>query len=54
MPTYEYRCRKCSHEFTRVLSISEHEKYQPACPKCKSKKVDQKISSFFAKTARKS
>jgi len=54
MPTYEYKCRECGKSFTKVLTISEHDKRKPACPKCKSKKVDQKISSFFAKTASKS
>jgi predicted nucleic acid-binding Zn ribbon protein len=26
MPIYEHRCRGCGHEFTLVLSISEHDK----------------------------
>lgn len=54
MPTYEYLCRECGKEFAEVLTITKHEKFKPACPKCKSKKVDQKLSSFFAKTGRKS
>ncbi len=42
MPTYEYVCRGCGHEF---------EKFQPItaaavtiCPKCKRKRVERKIS----------
>lgn len=53
MPTYEYRCKDCGHHFVEVLTVSEHDKYKPQCPKCKSEKVEQMISSFFAKTSRK-
>jgi len=54
MPTYEYRCKDCGHQFVEVLQVKEHENYKPQCPKCKSQKVEQIISSFFAKTSRKS
>ncbi len=53
MPMYEYRCEDCGHEFTTVLTISEHDKTKPKCPKCKSKKVQQTLSSVFVKTSRK-
>jgi putative FmdB family regulatory protein len=53
MPIYEYRCGGCGHEFTLVLSISEHDKAKPQCPKCKSEKVAQALSSVFVKTSRK-
>ena len=54
MPTYDYRCEKCQHKFSLIQSISEHDKTKVSCPKCKSKKVEQLISIFTAKTSRKS
>jgi len=54
MPTYEYQCRACGHEFSLVQTISEHEKAKVACPKCQSKRTRQLVSSFTAKTSRKS
>jgi putative FmdB family regulatory protein len=54
MPTYEYRCEKCGKQFSVVHSISAHDRKRPACPKCKSAKVEQVFSPFFAKTAKKS
>lgn len=43
MPVYEYKCEKCGAEFTHLkLKASD----EPACPKCKSKKVSKKMSSF--------
>lgn len=55
MPTYEYICKNCGHQFEQVRSIREHdEKPKPPCPKCGSKKVEQAISSFSAITSKKS
>jgi putative FmdB family regulatory protein len=54
MPTYEYRCGKCGERFSRVESISQHGRKRLTCPKCKSVKVTQVFSSFYAKTAKKS
>ncbi|MDZ7344605.1 MAG: zinc ribbon domain-containing protein [candidate division KSB1 bacterium] len=54
MPTYEYRCKECGYQFTEVLSLGEHDKYKPHCPKCKSTNVEQLFSAFFAKTSKKS
>ena len=42
MPTYEYRCRACGHEFEQFQSITA-----PAvrtCPACKKRKVEKKLS----------
>lgn len=50
MPTYEYNCRDCGQQFEKITSIPEHDKNKPQCPNCKSKKVEQIISGFFAKT----
>jgi len=54
MPTYEYTCKECNKSFTQSMTISEHEKSKVACPKCGSKKVEQKPAAFFAVSAKKS
>jgi putative FmdB family regulatory protein len=53
MPMYEYECEKCKKTFTVALSFKEHDQGVAACPGCGSKKVNQLISSFIAKTASK-
>jgi len=35
MPTYEYRCKKCGHEFERLQRFSE--KPVSKCPECGGK-----------------
>lgn len=43
MPTYDYRCLACGHEFESFQSI-----HQPAlrkCPKCKKQKLERLIGS---------
>jgi putative FmdB family regulatory protein len=35
MPTYEYRCPKCGHEFEKILKITSNAK--PKCPKCSAR-----------------
>jgi putative FmdB family regulatory protein len=54
MPIYEYRCTKCRKRFSQQQAIEEHDRRRPACPKCKSRAVEQVFSPFFAKTVRKS
>jgi len=54
MPTYEYTCKECNKTFTQILTISEHEKTKVTCPKCNSKKVEQRPAAFFAVSAKKS
>jgi len=54
MPSYEYRCPKCSKKFTLILSIGEHDAGKVKCPKCGGKKLEQLISAFQVKTSRKS
>ena len=53
MPTYEYRCRDCENVFDQVEPLSEHGARAPKCPKCKSRNVEQVLTSFFAKTSHK-
>ncbi len=54
MPTYEYLCQKCGHEFSLTLGMHEHEKKKVRCPKCKGEKVKHLIASVFVTTSRKS
>lgn len=54
MPTYEYRCDSCGKHFSRVESIALHGRRRLSCPKCKSAKVTQVFSAFYAKTVKKS
>ncbi len=37
MPTYEYECKKCQHEFERFQSIKDEPLKR--CPECKGKVV---------------
>jgi putative FmdB family regulatory protein len=54
MPTYEYICEGCRHEWSTVMTMNQHLKnIKPVCPKCRSKKVHQKVSSFAAVTSKK-
>ncbi len=54
MPVYEFKCEKCRKRFTLTMAISEYEKRKFKCPKCKSSKVKQQITSFQTVTSRKS
>jgi putative FmdB family regulatory protein len=49
MPTYEYQCNACGHEFERVQRITEDP--VKTCPQCKKRKVERLISltSFVLK-----
>ena len=44
MPVYEYRCRKCDHDFEELVLGAE----APACPKCASSDLEKKFSVFAA------
>ena len=54
MPTYEFECEKCGNVFSETLSIREWEKFKPRCPKCKSTRSRQILSTFHAVTSKKS
>ncbi len=43
MPTYEYICDACEHEFEQFQSITAPP--VKACPECQKKKVRRKIST---------
>jgi len=38
MPVYEFICKKCDNVFSLVITISEYEKKNFTCPKCKSER----------------
>ena len=54
MPSYEYQCRKCGHEFLLIMAMDEHQKKKVRCPKCKSESVKHVVASVFVTTSRKS
>jgi putative FmdB family regulatory protein len=54
MPTYDFKCEKCKKKFSLSIPISEYEKTKFRCPKCKSTRVKQQITSFQINTSRKS
>ena len=39
MPRYEFMCEKCKKPFEQIMTISEGEKGEVKCPKCKGTKV---------------
>ena len=54
MPNYDYRCAKRGKRLSRIVSISAPGRRRPAGPKCKSTRVAQVFTAFYAKTVKKS
>jgi putative FmdB family regulatory protein len=46
MPTYDYRCNACNHEFELFQSMSDSPKR--TCPKCGKKKLERLIGTGAA------
>ncbi|MBM2805472.1 MAG: putative regulatory protein, FmdB family [Deltaproteobacteria bacterium] len=44
MPIFEYRCRRCDHNFETIVLIFPREKV--SCPKCDSSAVKKQLSLF--------
>lgn len=42
MPTYDFRCQKCSHHFEVNLPFGSKER--PPCPRCRHHKTEKLIS----------
>ncbi len=42
MPIYEYLCQQCGHKFEMIV----HGETRPACPSCKTERVDKQMSTF--------
>jgi putative FmdB family regulatory protein len=45
MPVYEYTCKNCGKRFEITAHWDERDE-KAVCPKCKSKDVEQRFSSF--------
>lgn len=43
MPTYEFRCRKCAHQFSVKVSIGERKNVK--CPQCGQGELTQLFTS---------
>ncbi len=54
MPQYEFTCLACKKNFSLILTVTEYEKGVLKCPKCGSKKLEQRWAAFFAVTSKKS
>lgn len=54
MPTYEFLCEKCNKPFSLIMRVLEFEKKKIWCPKCKTTRVKQQITSFQTITSKKS
>jgi putative FmdB family regulatory protein len=54
MPTYEYLCLACRKTFSQILTLAESGKRKVVCPHCRSTKVEQRPTTFYAVTSRKS
>jgi putative FmdB family regulatory protein len=54
MPMYEFMCESCKKSFTVTLTISERANAKARCPSCGSAKVTPQLTTFTAKTSRKS
>ena len=54
MPEYEFLCTACKKTFSTTLTLAEYEKGKIVCPKCGSRKINQRVSTFFAVTSKKS
>jgi len=47
MPIYDYKCKACGNGFELLVLKGT----VPACPSCKSKKLEQQISGFAVSSA---
>ena len=54
MPMCDYECLDCGKESLIAMTLKEHESGTVTCPACGSKKMDQMIASFIARTTKKS
>lgn len=48
MPIFEYVCQQCAHNFEAIVRGSQ----EPSCPKCESRKLEQKLSVFAVGAAK--
>ena len=48
MPTYTFRCLKCSHKFTDIFPMKDSDGKNVVCPKCKNKGVKRVYEGSFS------
>ncbi|MCK6457911.1 MAG: zinc ribbon domain-containing protein [Phycisphaerae bacterium] len=46
MPVFEYRCRKCGHDFEELVRRAGE---SVPCPECGAKDVERRLSVFAAR-----
>lgn len=44
MPSYDFRCKSCGHQFTVKVGVNEKDKVQ--CPVCQSKDLSQLFTAM--------
>jgi len=54
MPVYEYVCLNCKKKFSETKPISAYDPARVKCPKCNSRKVEQRWTSVSVTTSKKS
>jgi len=54
MPRYEFLCESCQRSFEVTLTLAERTTATVRCPECGSEKVTPQMTTFTAKTSRKS
>ena len=42
MPQYNFLCRGCKKESSKILTLFENEKGRIVCPRCKSEDAEQR------------
>ncbi len=46
MPTYQFHCTKCGHEFELRCSLFAETPEKPACPSCGTEETERVYSVF--------
>jgi putative FmdB family regulatory protein len=54
MPTYAFMCESCKKSFEVVLTVTERATSKVECPTCGGSDVTPQMTTFTAKTSRKS
>jgi putative FmdB family regulatory protein len=53
MPHYEFFCRACKKNFSKILALVDYEEGGVVCPHCGSYEVEQRWSAFSVVTPKK-